>query len=147
MRYILLQFFRLSAVCRYFDLLTIFFHHICPDISCKWCPIRPPAWPFLTYFILSAQHPLLAWQPHSCMSWECQLVARLHCPRWKVICHCAAFALQPNVSKWQQEHLYQCPQRLRYCIANQLWCRGRFSHTEISVSIPAKRHFHETRYQ
>lgn len=57
-----------------------------------------PAGPSLTYFPLSAQHPLLAWQPHSCMSCECQLVARVHCLRWKVICHCAAVALQPNGS-------------------------------------------------
>lgn len=55
-----------------------------------YCTILPPARPFLTYFMLSSQHALLAWQPHSCMSCKCELVARVHCPRWKVICHCAA---------------------------------------------------------
>lgn len=54
----------------------------------------------LTYFAISAQHPLLAGQPHSTMSCECQLVSYVHCPQCKVICHCIALALQKNVSKW-----------------------------------------------
>lgn len=34
------------------------------------------------------------------MSCDCHLVAYVHCPQCKVICHCVAAALQTNVSKW-----------------------------------------------
>lgn len=54
----------------------------------------------LTYFAVSAQDPALARQPHSKMSCDCQLVAYVHCPQCKVICHCTALAPQTNVSKW-----------------------------------------------
>lgn len=123
-------------------------------LGCKHV-FRQTFWQFLrglTYFAVSAQHPLLAGQPHSTMSCDCQLVAYVHCPQCKVICHCVATALQTNVSKWHSSstvittttakvHPSQCffwSSSVRWqscCNTNRLQCRETFAQTEISFSI------------
>lgn len=65
----------------------------------------------LTYFAVSAQDPVLARQPHSKMSCDCQLVAYVHCPQCKVICHCICLSppdKRVQMARQQHRH-YQNP--------------------------------------
>lgn len=99
----------------------------------------------LTYFAVSAQHPLLAGQPHSTMSCECQLVAYVHCLQCKVICHCIALALQKNVSKWHSSRTIITITKVHpsHCFFGATLLDGRAAVTLIGSST--ERHSHRLR--